>query len=64
MEFRFMDTDEEELQMVAEICRHMIAARGAKARIVTTGSQREAVSGADYVISTVRVGGLEAYRRY
>lgn len=61
-EFRFMDINEQNLRMVAELCRHMISKNGLPATVVPTTNQREAIQGADYVICTARVGGLEAFR--
>lgn len=61
-QFRFMDIDEENLQMAANLCRHMIEANGLPATIQATMDQREAIAGADYVFCTARVGGLEAFR--
>ena len=60
-EFRFMDISAQNLEMVAALCRKMITENGLPARIVTTTNQREAIAGADYVICTARVGGLEAF---
>lgn len=61
IEFRFMDIGEENLKMAADLCRKMIADNGLPARVFATTNQREAVAGADYVICTARVGGLEAF---
>ncbi|CAK4842171.1 unnamed protein product [Aphanomyces euteiches] len=61
-EFRFMDINEENLDMVTNLCRMMIEKNGLPATIVPTTNQREAVRDADYVLCTARVGGLEAYR--
>jgi len=60
-EFRFMDISEENLEMATNLCRKMIADNGLPAKIIPTLNRREAIAGADYVISTVRVGGLEAF---
>jgi alpha-galactosidase len=60
-EFRFMDISAENLEMVTNLCRKMIADNDLPATIVPTTSQREAIAGADYVMSVVRVGGLEAF---
>ncbi|MBN2046305.1 MAG: alpha-glucosidase/alpha-galactosidase [Anaerolineaceae bacterium] len=62
-EFRFMDINPEGLEMAASIARKFIADNGQAASVVDTLSQREAISGADYVISLVRVGGLEAFEK-
>ncbi len=60
-EFRFMDISQENLEMVTNLCRRMIADNGLPATIHPTMNRREAIRGADYVISVVRVGGLEAF---
>ncbi len=60
-EFRFMDISPQNLEMSASLCRKMITDNHLPARIITTTKQRDAVAGADYVICTVRVGGLEAF---
>jgi alpha-galactosidase len=60
-EFRFMDISQENLDVVTKLCRNMIQREGLPAKIVPTTNQREAIKDADYVISTVRVGGLEAF---
>jgi len=61
VEFRLMDISAENLDMVTNLCRKMIADNGLSARVVPTMDQREAIRGADYVLSVVRVGGLEAF---
>ena len=60
-EFRFMDISEENLRMSTDLCRKMIADSGLPATVHSTTDRREAIGDADYVISTVRVGGLEAF---
>ena len=60
-EFRFMDISEDNLRMATGLCRKLIADNGLGATIAPTTDQREAIRGADYVVSTVRVGGLEAF---
>ena len=61
--FRFMDISEESLEMVTKLCEKMVADSGlsGSVKIVPTTDQREAISGADYVISVARVGGLDAF---
>ena len=63
VEFRFMDISEQSLEMVTKLCRKMLADSGLEEQvtIVPTTNQREAIAGADYVISVARVGGLEAF---
>jgi alpha-galactosidase len=62
-EFRFMDISEQNLEMVTNLCRKMIADAGlaSTVKVVATTKQREAIAGANYVISVARVGGLEAF---
>jgi len=60
-EFRLMDISEEGLEMSANLCRKMIEDNNLPAKVVATLDRKEAVRGADYVISMVRVGGLEAF---
>jgi len=62
-EFRLMDIDSENLEMVSSLSRHMLKQNGLESvKILSTTSQKEAIKGADYVICLARVGGLEAYR--
>ncbi len=60
-EFRLMDISEENLEMAANLCRKMAEDNSLPAKVIGTTDRREALRGADYVISTVRVGGLEAF---
>ncbi|GAB4460190.1 MAG: alpha-glucosidase/alpha-galactosidase [Anaerolineae bacterium] len=57
-----MDIDPRRLAMARELVQRIADQRGLKARIEATTDQREAVSDADYVITTFQQGGLEAYR--
>jgi len=61
--FRFMDISEQNLEMVTKLCEKLLADSGLsdKVRIIPTTDQRGAISGADYVLSVARVGGLEAF---
>jgi alpha-galactosidase len=60
-EFWFCDINEHNLSMVHQLVARDIEANGIPAVIHTTGEQRRAIEGADYVLSFVRVGGLEAF---
>ena len=60
--FSFTDISQKNLDMVAQLCRKTIAANKLPAKIIATKNQREALAGADYVISTIRQGGLEAFQ--
>src|SRR6476620_2649154 len=60
--FGFTDISERNLDMVRQLCERDIAANKLPARIEASVDRREALSGADYVISTIRQGGLEAFQ--
>jgi alpha-galactosidase len=61
-EIVLMDIDPQRLEMAHTIIRTVLARRGGKARVSATLDRREALSHADYVITTFQQGGLEAYR--
>ncbi|MCC6165762.1 MAG: alpha-glucosidase/alpha-galactosidase [Caldilineaceae bacterium] len=60
--FAFMDISERNLAMVQQLCERDIRANNLPAQIVATTDQREAIRDADYVICTIRQGGLEAFQ--
>lgn len=60
--FAFTDISEQNLEMVAQLCRRDIVANGLPATIETTTDRRTAIAGADYAICTIRQGGLEAFK--
>lgn len=56
-----MDIDPEKNGTVAGLCRRMLDAAGLQAvRTVITSDIREAVEGASYIVTQIRVGGLDA----
>jgi len=57
-----MDIDADRLAHTADHVRTLIEHHRLPTRLEVTTSQREALSGADFVIVTFQVGGLEAYR--
>ncbi|MCX7681633.1 MAG: alpha-glucosidase/alpha-galactosidase, partial [Anaerolineae bacterium] len=59
-----MDIDANRLKQAHDIVQAMVEHRGLshKTRVEATLDRREAVKGADYVITTFQQGGLEAYR--
>lgn len=59
--FAFHDINEHNLDMTSQLMRRDIAANGVAATVATTLDRRRALEGADYVLSFVRVGGLEAF---
>ena len=61
VEFAFTDISERNLEMVSQLCRRDIEAAGLPATVTATTNRREAIEGARYVFSVVRVGGLEAF---
>jgi len=62
IEVSFTDINKRNLEMVAEICRRDIAANGLKTKITGTTNRRDALRGAKYVFSVVRIGGVEAFQ--
>ena len=57
----FPDISEHNLSMVQRILDRMVEANRLPTKITATTERRKALEGARYVISCVRVGGLEAY---
>jgi alpha-galactosidase len=57
-----MDIDATRLGQARDLVQTLITRRGLKARVEATTDRREAVRGADYVITTFQQGGLEAYQ--
>ena len=62
VEFALTDISAENLDMIEQIVRRMIAANDLPARVVATTDPRSALAGARYVMNCARVGGLEAFR--
>jgi len=60
--FSFTDISQHNLDMVTALCRRDIAANGLPATIEATLDRRTAITDADYVICTIRQGGLEAFQ--
>jgi len=60
-EFALHDINKRNLDMVAQLCEKDIRTNALPATLTTTLDRRRAVAGADYIISCVRVGGLEAF---
>jgi 6-phospho-beta-glucosidase len=53
-----MDIDEDRLRVVGALAERMLRAAEADIRLQLTTQRKEAVEGADYVITQIRVGGL------
>ncbi|HMA35538.1 MAG TPA: 6-phospho-beta-glucosidase [Chloroflexia bacterium] len=61
-ELWLMDIDAARLAVVGGFAQRMVAAHGAPFRVVLTGDQREAIRGASYVLTQLRVGQMAARR--
>jgi 6-phospho-beta-glucosidase len=61
-ELWLMDIARERLDVVGGFAQRMVQAKGAPFDVVLTTDQREAVRGASYVITQLRVGGMAARR--
>jgi alpha-galactosidase len=57
-----MDIDPGRLERTASAARTLVASHQLPTLIESTTEQRQALDGADYVIVTFQIGGLEAYR--
>jgi len=56
-----MDINQERLNLITELAKKMIKDKGWGAKIESTLDRKKALEGANYVICTIEVGGLEAY---
>ena len=57
-----MDIDPLRLAQARDLVQHLVSQRGLKAKVEATLDRREALTGADYVITTFQQGGLDAYQ--
>ncbi len=57
-----MDIDRERLHLITTFARRLVNQRGFKTIVVPTEDRRSALEDADYVVVSIRVGGLEANR--
>ena len=57
-----MDVDGQRLEQSRQIVQSMIDRRGSKAMVTATLDRKQAIAGADYVITTFQQGGLDAYK--
>jgi alpha-galactosidase len=60
--FALMDIDPTGLDRTAGYARRLVESHGLPTRIEASTDRREALDGADFVIVTFQVGGIEAYR--
>jgi 6-phospho-beta-glucosidase len=56
------DISQERLDIVGGFAQRMVAAAGSPFRVVLTTNQRDAIRGASYVTTQLRVGGMQARR--
>ena len=61
IEFALTDVSEHNLKMIKAILDRIVEANNLPTRVTATTNRRKAIEGARYIISCVRVGGLEAY---
>ena len=60
--FGFNDINQQNLDMITQLCNRDIKANKIPAKIISTTNRKKALEGADYVINTTRIGGLEAFK--
>jgi alpha-galactosidase len=60
--FSLMDIEEKGVERTAGYARRLIESHGLPAKIEATTDRRSALDGADFVIITFQVGGIDAYR--
>lgn len=58
-----MDVDAERLDVMDRLCRLLVESQGAELTIESTQNRREALTGADYVITAISVGGMDAWEQ-
>jgi 6-phospho-beta-glucosidase len=59
-ELAFWDTDAERLQAIARVAEEMAKRSGLGGRLKTFSTAQDALDGADYIITSIRVGGIDA----
>jgi len=58
-----MDVDAHRLEIMDTLCRQLVALEGADLQIESTTDQRQSLDGADFVITAISVGGMDAWER-
>lgn len=51
------DINQEKLEIIGALCRHVVNRKGKDLEILTAKDPVEAITGADYIVTTLRVGG-------
>jgi len=62
IEISFTDINENNLNMVTQLCQRDIDENGLTIKIQSTLNRRKALENAKYIINVVRIGGLEAFK--
>ncbi|NPV09992.1 MAG: alpha-glucosidase/alpha-galactosidase [Anaerolineae bacterium] len=57
-----MDINRQYLDLVAQLVERDVRANNLPATVVATTDRRQALEGADYVVNTTRIGGLDAFQ--
>ncbi|HEX4021516.1 MAG TPA: hypothetical protein VHX63_10255 [Acidobacteriaceae bacterium] len=58
-EFVLYDPDKERVRIMGELCKALVAREGGKLRIRVAASLEDAISDATFILSSVRVGGIQ-----
>ncbi|NOZ29486.1 MAG: hypothetical protein GXP39_15735 [Chloroflexi bacterium] len=58
-----MDIDSHRLEVMDRLCRILVEREGADLTIESTTNQRESLVGADFVITAISVGGMDAWEK-
>ena len=58
-----VDTDERVLRIIERVCRKMIAQTGSDTELSASTNRCDVLAGADYVVSTIGVGGRRAWEQ-
>src|SRR5690349_10290375 len=61
VEFALTDINPHNLDMIRQIIEQIVAVNKLPAKVTATTNRRDAIAGARYMMSCVRVGGLEAF---
>ncbi len=61
IEIALTDVSQHNLEMIEQIIRRIVEVNGLPTKITATTDRRAALAGARYVMSCVRIGGLEAF---
>lgn len=56
-EVALYDIQEEKQEIIEKLCRHVVKRRGKALKVYSVGDPVTAVRGADYIVTTLRVGG-------